>query len=169
MKKINLLMIYASTISLMVAQNVALEKVNITQEELRTTKTLNYTPSTNDRNPLQTAATPLWSDDFSDPTTWTLGHAPGSNLDWVIGRGFDTENPLSTINSSSKLNGFAFLDSYRYTLDNKVKNNLHGSLPLHLLILAVMKIWSCSLKPIIIILNLSVMLSSVQQMRIGQT
>ena len=119
MKKINLLMIYASTISLMVAQNVALEKVNITQEELRTTKTLNYTPSTNDRNPLQTAATPLWSDDFSDPTTWTLGHAPGSNLDWVIGRGFDTENPLSTINSSSKLNGFAFLDSYRYTLDNE--------------------------------------------------
>ena len=119
MKKINLLMIYASTISLMVAQNVALEKVNITQEELRTTKTLNYTPSTNDRNPLQTAATPLWSDDFSDPTTWTLGHAPGSNLDWVIGRGFDTENPLSTINSSSKLNGFAFLDSYRYTLDNQ--------------------------------------------------
>jgi hypothetical protein len=119
MKKINLLMIYASTFSLMVAQNVALEKVNITQEELRTTKTLNYTPSTNDRNPLQTAATPLWSDDFSDPTTWTLGHAPGSNLDWVIGRGFDTENPHPTINSSSKLNGFAFLDSYRYTIDNE--------------------------------------------------
>jgi hypothetical protein len=119
MKKINLLMIYASTFSLMVAQNVALEKVNITQEELRTTKTLNYTPSTNDRNPLQTAATPLWSDDFSDPTTWTLGHAPGSNLDWVIGRGFDTENPHPTINSSSKLNGFAFLDSFRYTIDNE--------------------------------------------------
>lgn len=110
------------------AQSVKMEKREILQKEIPIkltvptstiiSNTIASNATTND-NSLQTSAIPLWSDDFSDPNTWTFDHASGSNLDWKIGRGFVTNNPIKKINSSSELNGFAFLDSYQYTIDNE--------------------------------------------------
>lgn len=56
----------------------------------------------------------VWSDDFSQPSTWTIDHAPGSfNLDWEIGVGLQNsgEFPTEPIESTTASNGYAMLDS----------------------------------------------------------
>ena len=118
MRKFNLLSISSIIFYSAFAQNVALEKRQVFHKEIPITKIVTATTATTDNRTFQTATSSLWTDDFSDSNTWTLGHAAGSNLDWQIGAGFNTENPFKSINSTSKSNGYAFLDSYRYSIDN---------------------------------------------------
>lgn len=63
---------------------------------------------------LRNSRAALWSDDFSEPATWTTANAPGSFLvPWQIGEGLQCtgEFPIATIQSSSADNGYALLDS----------------------------------------------------------
>ena len=56
----------------------------------------------------------IWSDDFSNPTTWVEGVWPGApELHWQIGTGLSSQGgaPIATILSTTADNGFALLDS----------------------------------------------------------
>ena len=59
----------------------------------------------------------IFSDDFSDPSTWTTGYDPSAcTLEWEIGSGLSTGGfyPISTIESTTADNGFAMIDSDEY-------------------------------------------------------
>ena len=59
----------------------------------------------------------IFSDDFSNPSTWTTGYDPTAcSLEWEIGTGLSTGGfyPISTIESSTADNGFAMIDSDEY-------------------------------------------------------
>ena len=59
----------------------------------------------------QTAAV-IWSDDFSDASTWNLSTEGGTGDNWVIGTGGPSGmNPIAPINSTTAANGFALFDS----------------------------------------------------------
>lgn len=62
----------------------------------------------------------LWSDDFSDANTWTLGHAASCDLDWQIGPNLAPTGAyeITVINSTTADNGFAMLDSDAYGAAN---------------------------------------------------
>ncbi len=55
----------------------------------------------------------LWSDDFSDPSTWIIGNINDpNNENWVIGTtGSSGAYEIGTIESTSAANGFALFDS----------------------------------------------------------
>ncbi|MAJ98358.1 MAG: hypothetical protein CMD07_03680 [Flavobacteriales bacterium] len=60
---------------------------------------------------------PIWSDDFSDPSTWVVDHdASACNLDWEIGTNLSCGGSyqIATILSSTYDNGCAMLDSDEY-------------------------------------------------------
>lgn len=60
---------------------------------------------------------PLWSDDFSTPGTWTIDHdASASSLDWEVGMNLGAGGgvPIDTIQSTTKANGYAMIDSDEY-------------------------------------------------------
>jgi len=59
-------------------------------------------------------AAPLWSDDFSDPSNWVVGYAPGAPaLNWQIGIGLTNSGsfPTAPVASTTASNGYAMLDS----------------------------------------------------------
>jgi hypothetical protein len=59
----------------------------------------------------------IWSDDFSDPSTWVIDHDPtASSLDWEIGPNLGCGGfyPIDTINSTTQANGYAMVDSDEY-------------------------------------------------------
>ena len=58
----------------------------------------------------------IWSDDFSDASTWTLGHASSCDLDWQIGLNLSNSGayPTDAVASTSAANGYAMLDSDAY-------------------------------------------------------
>ena len=59
----------------------------------------------------------IFSDDFSNPSTWTTGYDPSAcSLEWEIGTGLSTGGfyPISTIESTTADNGFAMIDSDEY-------------------------------------------------------
>jgi hypothetical protein len=56
----------------------------------------------------------LWSDDFSDPSTWVLTYEAGAPaLNWQIGIGLENTGdfPTAPIQSTTAANGYAMLDS----------------------------------------------------------
>jgi hypothetical protein len=56
----------------------------------------------------------IWSDDFSNPSTWDIGHLPTAfDLDWQIGVGLENTGsfPSETIASTTYDNGCAMIDS----------------------------------------------------------
>jgi hypothetical protein len=57
---------------------------------------------------------PIWSDDFSDASTWVIEHAASAPaLDWQIGIGLVNTGtyPTAPIESTTSSNGYAMLDS----------------------------------------------------------
>lgn len=59
----------------------------------------------------------IWSDDFTNPSTWLIEHdSTASNLDWEIGQDLGCGGfvPIDTIQSTTKLNGYAMIDSDEY-------------------------------------------------------
>lgn len=63
----------------------------------------------------------IWSDDFSDPTTWDIDHdATACSLDWEIGIGLECGGfaPIISINSTTSGNGYAMVDSDEYGGEN---------------------------------------------------
>ena len=59
----------------------------------------------------------IFSDDFSDSSTWVIDHDQNAcNLDWEIGTGLSAGGsyPISTIESTTAGNGFAMIDSDEY-------------------------------------------------------
>jgi hypothetical protein len=62
----------------------------------------------------------IWSDDFSDPSTWSLGHAFSCDLDWQIGPNLAPTGAyaIPVITSTTAANGFAMLDSDAYGAAN---------------------------------------------------
>jgi hypothetical protein len=65
----------------------------------------------------QEKSDPIWSDDFSDPTTWNIEHdASACDLDWEIGTNLSCGGsyPITTIASTSYDNGCAMVDSDEY-------------------------------------------------------
>jgi hypothetical protein len=60
---------------------------------------------------------PIWQDDFSNPSTWVLDHDETANsLDWEVGTdlGCGGSFPIDTIQSTTKANGYAMIDSDEY-------------------------------------------------------
>ena len=60
---------------------------------------------------------PIWSDDFSDPTKWTVDHdETACSLDWEIGTGLSCGGSyqIATIASTTYDNGVAMIDSDEY-------------------------------------------------------
>jgi hypothetical protein len=58
----------------------------------------------------------IFSDDFSDPSTWVVDHdASACDLDWEIGN-YETGGafPIATIESTTASNGYAMIDSDEY-------------------------------------------------------
>ncbi len=54
----------------------------------------------------------LWSDDFSDPANWSIGHDGTLALDWVIGTGVPSGGaPIAGIESTTASNGYGMVDS----------------------------------------------------------
>lgn len=56
----------------------------------------------------------IWSDDFSNPSTWTIGRLPGAfDMEWQIGVGLENTGsfPSATIASTTYDNGCAMADS----------------------------------------------------------
>jgi hypothetical protein len=59
----------------------------------------------------------IWSDDFSDPSTWDIAHDEATcSLDWEIGVGLTNQGdyPTGPIESTTAANGYAMLDSDYY-------------------------------------------------------
>ena len=106
MKKIQLLAGAFVIASSLFAQKAELSKNNFVT---KTNKKITTTPTAH-----KSAA--IWSDDFSDANTWTLGHASSCDLDWVIGQTLTNsgEYPTLPVASTTATNGFAMLDSDAY-------------------------------------------------------
>ena len=63
----------------------------------------------------------IWSDDFSDPSSWVIDHDKSqTNLDWEIGTDLSCEgiHPIETIASTTYENGYAMIDSDEYGGEN---------------------------------------------------
>ncbi|MDG1395413.1 MAG: T9SS type A sorting domain-containing protein [Flavobacteriales bacterium] len=92
------------------AQKAELSKNNFVT---KTNKKITTTPTAH-----KSAA--IWSDDFSDANTWTLGHASSCNLDWEIGQNLSNSGEYITapVASTTAANGFAMLDSDAYGAAN---------------------------------------------------
>ena len=75
----------------------------------KTNKKITTTPSAH-------KSVALWSDDFSDANTWTLGHAASCDLDWEIGQNLmnSGEYAIDPIESTTATNGYAMIDSDAY-------------------------------------------------------
>ena len=59
----------------------------------------------------------IWSDDFSNPSTWIIDHDKSKcDLDWEIGTDLSCEgiHPIETIASPTYENGYAMIDSDEY-------------------------------------------------------
>jgi hypothetical protein len=55
---------------------------------------------------------PIWTDDFSDPSNWTIGALNGTNDNWVVGTaGPVGDYAIPALQSTSAANGFALFDS----------------------------------------------------------
>jgi hypothetical protein len=68
----------------------------------------------------------IWTDDFSDPSTWVLGVAPGApNLNWQIGIGLENTGdfPTPSVQSTTAANGYAMLDSDGFGNQNLVESS----------------------------------------------
>lgn len=94
----------------------------IAQNEIQITPTKGSYFHQNNSNPTRSNAAPinrggggiLWSDDFSNPSTWVIDHdATVTTLDWQIGQDLGCSGgvPIDTINSTTKTNGYAMIDS----------------------------------------------------------
>ncbi|MEJ6711130.1 MAG: hypothetical protein QNK65_03035, partial [Flavobacteriales bacterium] len=107
-KKIVMPILKASAISSL-AQEVELTKNNFV---IKTNKNMTTTPSAE-------KSIPIWSDDFSDASTWSLGHAASCNLDWEIGQNLmnSGEFAIDPIESTTATNGYAMIDSDAYGSD----------------------------------------------------
>ena len=108
MRKFQLLTVAILVVSISFAQEALIEKTQLLK------KTTNSTQST--KSLRSAASTSIWSDDFSDASNWTLGHAASCNLDWEIGTGLVNGGnyPTPTITSTTAANGYAMLDSDEY-------------------------------------------------------
>tara|TARA_B100001250_G_scaffold272567_1_gene235347 strand:+ start:4557 stop:6473 length:1917 start_codon:yes stop_codon:yes gene_type:complete len=62
------------------------------------------------------APTPIWSDNFDDPTNWVIDHDPNAcSLDWQIGiNSCQGSYPINDIVSTTANNGWAMIDSDFY-------------------------------------------------------
>ena len=108
MKKIQLFVGTFLMISCVFAQKAELSKNNFAKTSKKVNKTLPASKSS-----------ALWSDDFSDASTWTLGHASSCDLDWQIGLNLSNSGayPTDPVLSTSAANGYAMLDSDAYGAD----------------------------------------------------
>ena len=109
MKKTQLLAGALLLASSLFAQKAELSKNNFAEISKKATKTI---PATK--------ALSIWSDDFSDANTWTLGHAASCDLDWEIGQNLSNSGEYTTppVASSTAANGYAMLDSDAYGASN---------------------------------------------------
>jgi hypothetical protein len=106
MKKIQLLTGALLLASSVFAQKAELTKKDFVQEKRKTAKTL---PSAK--------AEAIWSNDFSDASTWVIEHdASACDLDWQIGVGLTMQGAatIADIASTTAGNGFAMIDSDFY-------------------------------------------------------
>lgn len=106
MKKIQLLVGAFVIASSLFAQKAELSKNNFVT---KSNKKITTTPTAH-----KSAA--IWSDDFSDASTWTLSHASSCDLDWQIGLNLSNSGayPTDAVASTSAANGYAMLDSDAY-------------------------------------------------------
>ena len=106
MKKFQLLVGAFVIASSLFAQKAELSKNNFVT---KTNKKITTTPIAH-----KSAA--IWSDDFSDASTWTLGHASSCDLDWQIGPNLSNSGayPTEAVASTTAANGYAMLDSDAY-------------------------------------------------------
>jgi len=106
MKKIQLLVGAFVIASSLFAQKAERSKNNFVT---KSNKKITTTPTAH-----KSAA--IWSDDFSDASTWTLGHASSCDLDWQIGLNLSNSGayPTDAVASTSAANGYAMLDSDAY-------------------------------------------------------
>jgi hypothetical protein len=105
MKKLQLL-----TGALLVASSVFAQKAETSKKAFVQTKKTVKTMSA-------AKSVAIWSDDFSDPSTWVIEHdATACDLDWQIGTGLATSGgaAIATIASTSADNGYAMIDSDLY-------------------------------------------------------
>ena len=109
MKKFQLLVGAFVIASSLFAQKAELSKNNFVT---KTNKKITTTPTAH-----KSAA--IWSDDFSDASTWTLGHASSCDLDWQIGPNLSNSGayPIDAVASTTAANGYAMLDSDAYGVD----------------------------------------------------
>ena len=110
MKKFQLLVGAFVIASSLFAQKAELSKNNFVT---KTNKKITTTPTAH-----KSAA--IWSDDFSNASTWTLGHAASCDLDWEIGQNLSNSGEYITapVASTTAANGFAMLDSDAYGAAN---------------------------------------------------
>jgi hypothetical protein len=108
MKKTQLLAGALLVASSLFAQKAELSKNNFAEISKKATKTI---PASK--------ALSIWSDDFSDANTWTLGHAASCDLDWQIGLNLSNSGayPTDAVASTTAANGYAMLDSDAYGAD----------------------------------------------------
>ncbi len=70
---------------------------------------------------------PIWSDDFSDPTTWELSTWQGApQLNWQIGVGLENTGgfPTAPVQSTTADNGYAMLDSDGFANQSLVEKSM---------------------------------------------
>ncbi len=105
MKKIQLL-----AGALLVASSVFAQKAELTKKDfVQTKKTVKTLPSAK--------SVPIWSDDFSDASTWVIDHdASACDLDWQIGIGLAPSGSyaIAAMASTTYENGSAMIDSDLY-------------------------------------------------------
>jgi hypothetical protein len=106
MKRLQLLSAALLIASSAFAQNALTKKMQFVEKATKPIKTASIQKST-----------PIWSDDFSDPSTWVIEHdATACDLDWQIGTGLEATGSyaISTIASTTYDNGCAMIDSDLY-------------------------------------------------------
>lgn len=106
MKRLQLLSAALLIASSAFAQNALTKKMQFVEKATKPIKTASTQKST-----------PIWSDDFSDPSTWVIEHdATACDLDWQIGTGLEATGSyaISTIASTTYDNGCAMIDSDLY-------------------------------------------------------
>lgn len=91
-----------------VLEYLASKEFLIAEQKTKQTNTTEAIPLTH--------AAYIWSDDFSNASTWEFGHASSCDLDWEIGVGLENEGnyPTPTINSTTAADGYAMLDADEY-------------------------------------------------------
>lgn len=117
MKKIYMIaMAFAMTTLGVNAQSGASTKVEkqVQKAEITTPIKQNVNQSINNDKDLMVE---IWSDDFSDPSTWDIAHDEATcSLDWEIGVGLENQGdyPTGPILSTTADNGYAMVDSDYY-------------------------------------------------------